>query len=69
LTIKDRPLILLRNEYHLIALSTAHPPEDPQFTGDAIGSPPNTTVGTSDYKLKLETDEGLNTTVSASNRE
>lgn len=69
LTIKDRPLILLRNEYHLIALSTAHPPEDPQFTGDAIGSPPNTTVGTSDCKLKLDTDEGLNTTVSASNRE
>ena len=37
--------------------------------GDAIGSPPNTTVGTSDCKLKLDTDEGLNTTVSASNRE
>jgi hypothetical protein len=35
LTIKDRPLILLRNEFHLIALSTAHPPEDPQFTGVA----------------------------------
>ena len=70
LTIKDRPWILLRTAYHLIALPTAHPPpEDPQFTGDAIGSPPNTTVGTSDYKLKLETDEGLNTTVSASNRE
>ena len=69
LIIKDRPLILLRNEYLLIALSTAHPPEDPQFAGDAIGSPPNTTVGTSDCKLKLDTDEGLKTTVSASNRQ
>ena len=69
LTIKDRPLILLRNEYHLIALSTAHPPKDPQFTGDTMGSSRNTTVGTSDCKLKLDTDEGLNTTVSASNRE
>ena len=57
------------NTSQLIALSTAHPPEDPQFTGDAIGSPPNTTLGTSNYKLKLDTDEGLNTTVSASNRE
>jgi hypothetical protein len=69
LTIKDRPLILLRTANHLIALSTAHPPKDPQFTGDAIDSPPNTIVGTSDCKLKLDTDDGLKTTVSASNRE
>ena len=70
LTIKDRPLILLRTAYHLIALPTAHPPpEDPQFTGDAIVSPPNTMVGTSDCKLKLDTEDGLKMTVSASNRE
>ena len=69
LTIKDRPWILLQMAYHLIALPTAHPPEGSCLTGEATGSTPKTIVGTSDCKLKLETEEGLKTTVSASKRE